>query len=710
MAMASINIPAMTNLASALDSASSELPYDQNGFRTILGGVDVDAAPASGLGNVAAWLESQIPGVQRRLALARAIEAGKPGLQTTVQIDESKISSLDPAVAEQLGANAAKELKGSGGDVDQTLIDELAQYQNDPYFAAGFAKNITPGELATVVIGASNRKLGLESYAGMPDYEQKLDDWKKKYGDLLSAMGGTLATATSNTGDLALPPGYADDWVKTITAEPPTSGGDAQWGQAEALSLLLHYGSYGTNFLDTVSSGVYDYERSSNELGMWHNRSWAGSDFYGVYAPDGSQVSDPLAGIMTGLSHNALAAQDFFDGGGDVEKITVDGHDVYVNKRLKYLIQDRTWATDIGSDNGDGLGAALEAASTYLRDNTGNGYVSAKIASETFALIGEKTGDGQSGGFLGIGSHQGWKMWDGLRPHVANMIASYAPDLMRIAGRDDSNSDDLTKGFAVPSDGVFPPGGPWGAAMNRDEMAKILGTLGEDQKNIDIVLAGVGAAGKMRMDYALQQALAGQPNAPVLMITNDKSVPLINGAAEEMSGTFAFVIDSGYQGDKDNQEFQKQRAEDLSKALGMVLAMPTFEIPEGHEWTSAIIDQAKDVALDSIGEGPDQDAQSTYNSKAASAQTNLTHVMLNEFLHNGYFDKKYYDQAGNAYQPPPDDALLHNPDGSVEFDFENKNENNAYDNWARQGQDLNEWMNTNVIVPFRSRFPALGEG
>src|SRR3954451_4131396 len=121
MAMASINIPAMTSLASALDSASSELPYDQYGFRSILGDVDVDASPASGLGTVAAWVDSQIPGILRRLALARAIEAGKPGLQGTVQIDENKLSSLDPASAQQLGADAAKELKDSAGDVDPQL-------------------------------------------------------------------------------------------------------------------------------------------------------------------------------------------------------------------------------------------------------------------------------------------------------------------------------------------------------------------------------------------------------------------------------------------------------------------------------------------------------------------------------------------------------------------------------------------------------------
>ena len=710
MAMASINIPAMTSLASALDAADSELPYDQYGFRSILGGVDVDASPASGIGTVAAWIESQVPGIRRRLALARAIEAGKPGFQTTVQIDESKISTLDPATAQHLGAQAAQDLKDSNGNVDQTLIDGIAQYRNDPYFAAGFAQNITPGELANVVIGASNLRDGLQ-YVDPSQYQQKYNDWKTKYGAPVSALGGTVATATNNTGDLALPPDYGTQWVKAITDETPNDGGDARYGQGAALSLLLRYGSYGTDFLNTVSTGVYNYERSADESGMWHNRAWVGSTFEGVYDPgDGSsQVSDPLAGIMTGLSHNPVAAQDFFNGGG-TETVKIDGHDVQVNSRLKYLIQDRTWASNIGSDNGAGLGGALEAASTYLRNNGDTGRVSAQIAGETFALIGSKTGDGKSDGFLGIGSHQGWKMWDGMRSHVANMIASYAPDLMRIAGRSDSSSDDFADGWTVASDSVFPPGGPWGAAMNRDLMAKVLGTLGEDQKNIDIVLAGVGAAGKLRMSYALQQALNGQPNAPVDMITGDKYVDLVNGASNELAGTFGFVIDNGYQGDKSDQEFQKKRAEELSKALGMVLSMPTFEIPEGHAWTSAIIDQARDVALDKIGEGPDQNAQDTYNETASSAQDKLQHEMLNDLLANGYLDKKYYDQAGSGYVPPPDDALKHNPDGTVtqppQFDFDSQ----GYQEWARAGHNLQPWLNTNVIDPFRSQFPALGGG
>src|SRR3954447_13883508 len=191
MGMASINIPAMSRLAGALDSAASELPYDQFGFRSILGPVDVDASPASGLGTVAAWAESQVPGVKRRLALAQAIEAAKPGFQDTVQIDESKISELHPATAQKLGADDAQKLKDSNGAVDPKLIAEIAEYQNDPYFAAGLATNITPAELAEVVTRESNqRDVVNANYANTPDLQKRLDDWKKTYGDLLSALGG----------------------------------------------------------------------------------------------------------------------------------------------------------------------------------------------------------------------------------------------------------------------------------------------------------------------------------------------------------------------------------------------------------------------------------------------------------------------------------------------------------------------------------------
>jgi hypothetical protein len=437
-----------------------------------------------------------------------------------------------------------------------------------------------------------------------------------------------------------------------------------------------------------------------------------------VIDPGGDGVQGPadvLPNILTALGHNPEAAQHFFDvPKGATEDIKINGQTLHVNKRLKYLLQDRTWATDRGSDEGRGLGAALDAATTYFRDAGPTGKISATIASQTFVVIGQKTGQGKHGGDwyeLGLNQHDGWKMSANLRPAIANMVASYAPDLMRVSGLVDSQSDSLGGDWTTKSDrGIFPPGGPRGAQMDKNLMAKILGTLGEDPKNTDIVTAGVNAAAQLRMSYALQQALktGGKPPAPVAMITGDKYVDLVNGASNEIAGTLAFVINQAYQGDKTNQDLQKKRAAALSRAMGIALQMPFLANPEGKAWTGFLLDQLKDTALDKIGEGPDADAKGTYNETAGDAQKNLQHTMLNYLLANGYLDKKYYDAAGPGYSAPPSAAFQHDGHGKLvqppQFNFTSK----AYNEWARKGQNFQAWLNTNVITPFRAAFPALG--
>lgn len=724
--MASIDIPAMGNLISAMTSAASNLPYDKYGLTSSLSPVDVDSSPASKLSGVANWVDQQIPGLRRRLALAQSIEAQSPGFQNVVKIDESTISTMDPTAAQNLGAADAKKLKDSHGAVDPTLIAEIAKYKDDPYFAAGLATNITPTELSQVVTNESYQYRQLTQSDGYdPDHMTKLNAWKKQYGDLLAGLGGTLATATRNTGDLALPSDYAKSWSDAITADVPPNGGDARYGQAAALSLLLRHGSYGTSFLHTVSDDVYNYELAHGTDGpVWKPRSFTSDgQFNGVYDPDGTQVSDPLAGIMTALSHNPDAAQQFFDvGNPNASTVTVEinGQKVPVNARMKYLIEDRTWKTDIGSDNGDGLGAALQAASTFYRDNSPQGQISATIAAQAFALIGSYTGHGHSdGGWFGIGSHQGWKMWDGMRAHVANMVASYAPDLIRITGVNNPAPSDFNGSWVVsdPANSLFPPNGPASAWMDPDLMKNLLGTLGEDSKNMDIVNAGIAASGRLMLDYAAQRGLHIDPNAAANAISGDRGVPAIVGASQALARSLSFAIYAGYQGDTNNQEFQQQRAENISKILGIVTSVPGLELPEGHAWSQFMLDQIKDQALDKIGEGPDQDAKATYNETSADYQTKLQQMTLNSLLANGYFSDDNYAKANPkdaphvyvspfdpkyAGQDPP--AVTTDSHGDQVFNFDSQ----AYRDWEQDGQALNSWLETNVTNPFRDSLPAYG--
>lgn len=698
---ASIDIVAMTKLVSAISGASTPLLFGPASYQQVMDPVAVDASPASKLSSVAFWISDVEPDLRRRLALAQRNEAQGKSFQGVVKIDENQLSKVDPTIAQSNGAAAAKQLVDANGKVDPKLVAEIKANQDDPYFAAGLAQNLTPAQLASIAQGASNNYRYSEAGPKSTEFTN--------YHDLMSALGTTVATATRNTGSLALPPGTAKQWSDLITAEP---SGDDNYkpNQAAALSTLLRYGDYDTKFLNTVSSNVYNYERSKGGKPVWRPRSGGEDD---ILDPDKGidTTTDALANVLQALGHNPDAAQAFFDVGNpnaSTTTVKINGHDIAFNSRLEYLTTERTWSVNDMSDGGTGLGNAIDAATTFYRNNGATGQISATLASQTMALVGNKVGSDRSSGLplIHLGADDGWKVPNGMRTSLADMVSSYAPDLLRV-GPNAATSDDLTKGWTQPSGQFFPPNGPTGASMDKGLLTKLLGNLGEDPKNIDIITTGVGVAGSLRMQYAMQTELGKDKNAPVEMLQG-QTLPDLVGASNEIAGTMGYVINSAYKGDASNQDFQKKQAEALSKAMGIVLAAPTFAVPEGAAWTGYLLDQVKDAALDKIGEGPNQNAQGTYNDQASTSSANLQRVTLNNLLAGGYLDKKYFDQAGPKFTPPPQAALMVGADGMPvkppQFNFASQ----AYQDWRRGGQNMQTYLDSNVLVPFHDEFPALG--
>ncbi|NEA31524.1 DUF6571 family protein [Streptomyces sp. SID13031] len=714
--MSSIGLSAMADLIQKMTAASKTLTDSAGSIKSNSTHVWGTAAESVKITQAAGWVNDQIPGLRRRLALAQQIEAQTQGPQATVSIDEALLSNIPPDQAQADGVEAARKLKESDGKLDPALIAQITKYQNDPYFAAGFAKNMTPTELSDALLEASRER---DQILRNPtaNMNKDFEAWKVNYQALVSGMGTTIGTATRNTGELALPADYAKNYAAAITegGSGPGDGDPVKYGQASALTMLMRYGQYSTPFLDTVSSTVYDYEREhGKDHPVWEPRSYyePNHTFAGAYMPDGGIMPDPLANIMEALSHNPQASQNFFDVGNKNAKtseVEINGQKFQVNDRMKYLLQDRTWKYD----NGDGLGNALQSATTTWRDRSENGRISAVIASQTFALLGQKAGDGKSdGGLFGIGSHEGWKPSDGMRDSLAEMLASYSPDLVRVAGPDGGKADPLGGSWTAEAGVLFPPGGPFGAVMDNKLIAKLMGVVGEDQKNLTIVSTGVMAAGQLMYSYALSEAIKKDPNAAVNMIQGGDKSPLINGAAKQLSNTFGFIMTNGFQGDSKDQAFEKKRAENISKALGVALKLPMIPVPAG-KWTGLLLDQAKTAAFDAIAKGPSQDAKNLYNSAAGDAQDSLTKLTLNNLLVSGYFDPKHYAAANqpgsDKYVPPPMEALKKGPDGKPlnppEFDFTS----DAYINWGeRGGQAPYDWIQENVVGPYRSKFPLFG--
>lgn len=702
-AMASIDIPAMSSLVGAADGASSELPYDEWGFSSILGSVSLDASPAQGVGRVGAWLDSAIPGLKRRLALAQAIEAQTPGQQTSVQIDESTLSNVPPAQAQADGQAAAKKLRDAGGTIDPTLLAEIQRYQNDPYFAAGFATELSPTDLAHIVTMTSNN--GRTTGSPVSD---EYKNWFKQYQGLLSAMGSTVGTATRNTGNLALPPDYAQQWVNSITAQP----GDASFHYGDAMSLgyLMRFGQYSTPFLDQVSTDVYNYERSQDGP-VWGPRAGVTLDRPVDPTGNGLQVNvDTLSGVLAALGNNPVAAQHFFDVGNPNAKtdtVTLDGQKVTVNDRLKYLLLDRTWSSSAGSDEGKGLGLALEAGSTYFRDSGPQGAISAQIASQTLALLGNQIGSGDND--FGFGNT--WNIYTQLRPSVARIVASYTPDLYRIIGNGNVRGDQLGGDWSVLGNNPgFPPGMPYGAELDPALMTKILQTLGEDQSNIQIVTAGAAATQQQLMGYALSRSLGDNANSPVMMLTGT-NVPLIQNSASLNASVLGWIVNTAYSGDKNKEDADKKRAELLSKTLSIMTSLPCIPAPAG-QWSKFLFDQVKSNAIDQIGKGPAGTATAVYGKMDAGSKQSLTQNTLNLMLQAGYLDPKYYAEAnqkvgGQTYQPPPPTALKGKtengtwvPDQPPQFDFGSP----AYQTWS-ETYAPNAWLQNNVLGPYDNTFP-----
>lgn len=712
MAEATIDLEAMQSLVDTMNTAAGDLRGAKSELTGILGGVSLDTSPPQPLEAAALWVDSQVPGLRRRLALAQVIAAARPGFHGPVQIDESKLSTLSPNEAEKIGREAAARIR-DGSSMDAELVGWLNQYSGDPYFAAALAKGCSPEEISDYLQAVSaNMRASTQSpsYSEGGEDSQFMKD-RANWNLLVTGLSQTLGTATrSQTPDLALPADYADRFADSITT-------DSRRGQAAVLGLLLKNGTFGTSFLDTVSTKVYDYER--NELGTWRERlptqtEWAMMDEQGRPL----NVGDPLAGILSALGRNAEAAQHFFTGGGTKE-VEIHGQKVQVGERLQYLLQERTWAERDHSDEGDGLGKALRAATIAFRNRDASGMTSASIASQTIALVGSKTNEGSDGGWFGIGKDDGWKMYTGMRDEIADIVADYAPDLFREYSDAQGAEDTLGPPWSLLDNPADLPGGPYGMVFNRDDMQKILKTLGEDPANIDKIAVSAFAFNRVKVNYALSQV-----TDPALKwkILSGVDVPEFVNPSMVGPSVVGAILQDAYDGMSDKVELEKAKAEALKSWLDVAGSLPILKIPgEGLKAAYADwgVDQLKSAALDKLGEGPATDPGSLYGGREVADQEALRRDTMNLLLQNGFYDPDVValgskELGGKGASAPPAGALLRDSHGNVTgFDFGSDD----YANWVQgtSGPGNPAWwglapgmqLPESVIDKYRSQFPNI---
>jgi hypothetical protein len=382
VSVASIDLAQLAVLVQALDQASDDVRTHRWSLTSGLDRVMLGADELHRLDAVHAWIDRELPGLQRRLALARFVEAQTPGFQGYVQLDESTLPTTTPAEARALADRAAKLIDDyDDGDLPPELLDLLSRNATDPYFAHQLATQVTPDEVADLVLDASEaRRRLVGTSAG--DYFQ-VNAFDERYDALLDGLGAAYGTATFGTGGLALPDGYAATWSTAIT-DPRMRPA----GTASALGLIVSRGTFAPKFLETLATDVYRYELETNTPGMWYQRAHPAGVDYGAIEPvfgDPAEpnrvtdVFDPLAGILAAVGRSPEAGHALF-GRGERVAISGGGKSATTNAFLEYVLAQRRWPVDDGAASN----AAIAAAITPFE---GGDTISATIAGDARAII-----------------------------------------------------------------------------------------------------------------------------------------------------------------------------------------------------------------------------------------------------------------------------------------------------------------------------------
>ncbi|MEO3857505.1 DUF6571 family protein [Acrocarpospora sp. B8E8] len=352
--MVGIDPTLMTQLINQAKRVGTELPEVSQQIDQVLATLSLSLTGPGTLRDIGHQINARVPDLQRRLDLILAAPEVKLGSAGILWADDSGWLTATPAAGTAEATLLANRIRVEAGDgkLSAETLANLNKYQNDPYFAAAFARELPNlkglfAELFQANVLSQSGAVKRPSVS--PEDQEKL----------AAALSGILGTASRLKGALKLQDGYADKLIENL-GSPET---------AFALNKLLRYGTFEDAFLRDLATKVYDYERSQpagTQYWQTVNPSVGAASHWGatVMLPQ----TDPMAAVMAAFANNPAAAQDFFT---DPKR-----------KPLAYLMRERDWRS--GNDND--LGRAIEAATTVFRDHEeppgrSRGWKSALIAA-----------------------------------------------------------------------------------------------------------------------------------------------------------------------------------------------------------------------------------------------------------------------------------------------------------------------------------------
>lgn len=373
MTVASITIPLMADLVKAVETLIDTVPDDTNYVSGRLNHVWVDTRSLHPAAGVVTFAQEEIPGLRRRLALARKIQASKPGISGAVTIDEDAISTKSPAQAKADAEKVAESLQDNVDDIPDDILELLESGVDDPYFAAALAKAMPPGKLADFLRDREVEYLNYKAAnAGLTTDTEWFEHWADQQNRLTEALGTAYGVATTNTGDdLVLPASWRKEWFDQITSEDFDDRANPSM-----LTLLMRHGIWDKDIIvgtyealeDLDLNGDYQHPYSGPEY--WLERVGSSSSYEGATIPNSyggyEAASDPFESLMFAVANNPEAGVELFASPtGSRTTLEVDGQDVEVDARLYAFLTERGW------NDSDALAKALQASAMPREGGSG---------------------------------------------------------------------------------------------------------------------------------------------------------------------------------------------------------------------------------------------------------------------------------------------------------------------------------------------------
>lgn len=541
-------------------------------------------------------------------------------VRTADGIPPEVMKYISSEAQQALADEVAGDIHGEEHDPDRGTVTILQNLQGQAPFAHRLFTTVSADEFADTIdeMSAGAYPVGGRGAVSVTPISRDL------YKDFLNAAGATLATYTKGEGAYAPPADFADRFFNEIVD-------DGNHENAAALTLLVRAGgeqtSFDPAFLRDVTGQVYEWERDHDGDPVWGPRD------SGIRDPNregtaysGGSAKDGLANLLGGMQHTPKAAQDFFTG-------NYDGSSESLDERMDYLVgggDGRTWDASDGSDEGDGLGRALEAATvgeatrTPVGDDIASKFLQnvAKYGGETDGMVDDK-----------------WHIGPAMTDSLGTILSGYSGDLYQELAGGSMEHLDL--------DG-------------RDDLKQILAELGrpEDKTGLETLTAAMVL--QSRAEYAETLAAVRGPHTLENLI-----VAGVGGQQETSGRVLGEFLQDSLSMASDDDKTDAARAALLSKAIDVTAG---FIPGAGHilgdsasHLAKATLDTMTNEALaalkDSVRVAPDTDLY--LDGAVDDLEVRLRYHAFDALIEGGYLEPGPAQRY--ELRPVPPEVLVRGP-------------------------------------------------